>query len=208
MEAKSGPDTERQRLVRLIHVGKRDLRMSEDIYRLLLKVATGKTSTTDMTVPELEKALEAMKAKGFKVRHKTRPHPNPSPKGRGATSRPVDQSAMVSKLRALWLDLHALGVVRDPNESALASWASNSRSPNVTAALQLLDYDQLDRAIERAKQWRARYLMGGDLYCPACGDRTVMSLRLTRQYPGVRCGVCDTNPELVWRRKLGGAQAA
>lgn len=148
MEAKSGPDTERQRLVRLIHVAKRDLRLDDDVYRAALQSATGKTSTTEMTVPELEKTLEAMKSKGFKVRHKTRG----TRKG-GQASRPVDQEAQARKIRALWLGLHRAGIVRDPNESALAAYVKRMTG---VEALQWLDEHQASRVIEQLKKWGFR----------------------------------------------------
>lgn len=143
----------RQKLIKFIHVAKRDLRLGDDVYRLLLKSATGKMSTTAMSVPELEKALEAMKVKGFKVRHKTRPHPNPSPKGRGATSRAVDQAAQSRKIRALWLGLHRAGIVRYPNESALAAYVKRMTG---VEALQWLDEHQASRVIEQLKKWGFR----------------------------------------------------
>ncbi|EAO0004798.1 DUF1018 domain-containing protein, partial [Salmonella enterica] len=63
---------ERDKLISTIHVAKRELRLDEDTYRDALRTATGKTSCRDMTLPELSKALEAFKKRGFKVRSK--PH--------------------------------------------------------------------------------------------------------------------------------------
>lgn len=53
--------------------------------------------------------LEHLKTKGFQVRPKA-----------GDRSQTINPDA--SKVRALWLFLHALGVVNDPSERALAAY--------------------------------------------------------------------------------------
>jgi phage gp16-like protein len=147
----------RASLVRLIHVARGDLAkrrpFDEDDYRALLARTTGKTSCDDLDVSELEKVMKAFRALGFKVRHKKRAV------GRGAktaptgVSRPLDQWPMASKLRALWLELHAKGIVRDPSEAALAAW---TRREFGVDALQWLTGEQASKAIERLKQWGKR----------------------------------------------------
>jgi hypothetical protein len=57
----------RVKLIRLIHVGRNKLALSYDIYRALLLGACGKESCSDMTVPELNRALNALKSAGFRV---------------------------------------------------------------------------------------------------------------------------------------------
>ena len=58
----------KQRLIRLIHVAKTQLMMGDDDYRALLaNVSCGKTSSTKLSIAELELAIRAMKAKGFVV---------------------------------------------------------------------------------------------------------------------------------------------
>jgi phage gp16-like protein len=216
----------RASLVRLIHVAQGDLAkrrpFDEDDYRALLARTTGKTSCDDLDVPELEKVMKAFRALGFRVRHKKRavgtPPPQPSNRKRSlqrdpspgvpgeGVSRPLDQWPMASKLRALWLELHALGEVRDPNESALCSWAANHRSPKVTTDLHLLSAEQIDRAIERAKQWRLRVLMEGEFFCDACdwywtkAKGAEFMEKLARGFPGKCCPECIAAFRLEWRR--------
>jgi hypothetical protein len=60
----------RVKLIRLIHVGRNKLALSDDVYRALLMGASGKESCAAMTVPELEKTLRAVKAAGFRVEKK------------------------------------------------------------------------------------------------------------------------------------------
>jgi phage gp16-like protein len=200
----------RASLVRLIHVAQGDLAkrrpFDEDDYRALLVRATGKSSCDAMDVPELEKVMKAFRALGFKVRHKKRATGRglkPAPTG---VSRPLDQWPMASKLRALWLELHALSEVRDPNESALCSWAANHRSPKVSTDLHLLSAGQIDRAIERAKQWRLRVLMEGEFFCDACdwywtkAKGVEYMEKLARTFPGKRCPECIAAFRLEWRK--------
>ena len=44
---------DRQRLIRLIHVAKRDLSMDDDTYRAILLRIGKKASSADLTIPEL-----------------------------------------------------------------------------------------------------------------------------------------------------------
>jgi len=59
------PQNKRQKLIQLIHVGKNNLALSDDAYRAILLGASGKNSCADMTIPELEKVMKAIKRAGF-----------------------------------------------------------------------------------------------------------------------------------------------
>jgi hypothetical protein len=56
----------RQNNIRMIFVAARQLGLDEETRRDLQLVATGKTSLTDMSDPEVAKVLTALKTKGFK----------------------------------------------------------------------------------------------------------------------------------------------
>ena len=60
--------TKKGQLIRLIHVGKQKTGLTEDAYRALLEGTTGKTSSTEMTITELESVLKALKGLGFQVK--------------------------------------------------------------------------------------------------------------------------------------------
>lgn len=130
----------RARLVKLLHVGRRELGLDEDAYRLLLQSATGKTSSSDMTVPELEKTLERMKQKGFVVRIKK-------------SGRKLADDPQSKKLRALWLELYSKGAVRNPEEAALVAWVKRMTG---VEALEWLSSAQASRCIEELKRWEQR----------------------------------------------------
>ncbi|PMY40127.1 regulatory protein GemA [Pseudomonas chlororaphis] len=138
------PNPTRLRYIKMIHVARRELRMDDDTYRLMLAGMTGldgATSTADLSVPNLLRVLEQLKQKGFK------PRPN------NAGKRPQANDEQSKKIRSLWLALHDLGEVRDPSEAALASFV---KSMTKVSALQWLSVAQASRVIENLKQWQLR----------------------------------------------------
>lgn len=142
--APSNPN--RVRLIKLIHVARRELRMDDDTYRLMLagmKGLDGATSSADLSVPNLLRVLEQLKQKGFKVR------PNKKSK------RPLADDEQSKKIRSLWLTLHDLGAVRDPSEEALAKFVLGMTR---VVALQWLSTKQASQVIENLKQWHQRVL--------------------------------------------------
>lgn len=140
--------TDRQHLIRLIHVAKRDLALDEDSYRAILQRIGKKTSAADLTIPELEKVLEHLKRSGFKVRSKSKP-------AQAKPSRPLAQDAESKKIRALWLFLHELGTVKNPSEEALAAYVKRIAGVD---ALQWINGEQSERLIETMKKWAMRFL--------------------------------------------------
>ena len=142
----------RQRLIRLIHVAKRDLSMDDDTYRAILQRIGKKASSTDLTIPELEKVLEYLKRSGFKVRSKSKSAPKPAQE---KPSRPLAQDLESKKIRALWLFLHELGAVKNPSEEALAAYVKRIAGVD---ALQWISGEQAERLIETMKKWAMRFL--------------------------------------------------
>lgn len=132
----------RQKLIRLIHVAKRELRLDDATYRGILQAAVKKSSSSEMTVPELEKTLEHMKRCGFKVRSKK-------------SSIPLAQDPESKKIRALWIFLHELGLVRNSSEAALAAYVKRITG---VEALQWLNGQQAETMIESLKKWAMRRL--------------------------------------------------
>ena len=60
-------ENRRKKLIKLIHVGRNKLALADDVYRALLRGVCGKESCSAMTIPELDRALKAVKAAGFRV---------------------------------------------------------------------------------------------------------------------------------------------
>lgn len=72
--------------------------------------------------------------------------------------KPIDDKAsldieqQIKLIRHLWLELHALGAVRNESEQALASYIKNQTQ----TAIDDLDGEQASNIIERLKNWRKR----------------------------------------------------
>ncbi|EBW7149639.1 gp16 family protein [Citrobacter braakii] len=132
---------ERGKLIQLIHIAKNKLGIDTDTYRQMLLSITGITSTSGMNPGQLNKVLAAMKAKGFKVK--------PSRKAR--TTRPLADHPQARKLRALWLEMYAQGIVRDSSEEALRRWVKRETKVD---GLQWLEPEMASSAIEKLKNWQ------------------------------------------------------
>lgn len=145
-------EVERLRLIRLLHVAKRDLRMEDADYRAVLsQVSNGAhDSAKDLCILELKAAIKHMKRCGFKVRTKGSTRPDkPTPPRRQAD----DPEAR--KIRALWLLLHALGAVNNPSEVALAAYVKRLTKVD---DLHWINGLQAETLIETLKKWALRFL--------------------------------------------------
>ena len=145
---KTPGNARRTALIKLIHVARRELGQKSGLddlaYRDILRIVGKSESLAAMTVPNMELVLAHMKSKGFKVRPK-------------AGDRPQVINPDASKVRALWLFLHALGEVRDPSERALAAYVKRIAKVD---ALQWTNGNQTEALIETLKKWAMRYLPG------------------------------------------------
>ena len=82
----------RQNLMAKIHIGKKELGLDDETYRQGLQQITGKASCREMDIAELLKVLQAMQAKGFKVRSKFK-EKRPTPR--------ADKALYLAKITAL-----------------------------------------------------------------------------------------------------------
>lgn len=129
-------------LLRLIHVGKRELQLDDGAYRALLAAATGGlTSSAEMSEAQLQAVLDRLKRSGFAVR------------AGGDKPRRLDRSPEARKVRALWLFLHQLGTVRDPGEAALAKYCKRIAGVD---DLHWASAQQMTRLTETLKKWVLR----------------------------------------------------
>lgn len=136
---------ERSRLIKLIHVGRREIGMDDESYRMMLAnmpALGGRTSSADLSIRGLCLVLDALKAKGFKIRPKTKPQ-----------SRELADDEQSRLIRHLWLQLADAGIVRDRSEAALAKFVCSMVK---IEALQWLTGSQASKVIENLKQWQKR----------------------------------------------------
>jgi hypothetical protein len=69
MESETSKDM-RKRLITLIHIGRARVGISEENYRLIIESISGKTSSADMNIPQLNETLKVLKSLGFSIKKK------------------------------------------------------------------------------------------------------------------------------------------
>lgn len=131
----------RKRLIKLIHVAKRELHMDDDTYRGILMQVGNSNSSSKMSISKLEAVLEHFKKAGFKVVPKAK------------VNLPLATDPQSKKIRALWLELHNKGIVRDSSEFALAKMVKRLTG---VESLKWITSDQASMVIESLKQWLNR----------------------------------------------------
>lgn len=148
------PQTDsRKRLIRLIHVAKRDTGLDDASYRDLLERETGKRSAKDMSVSQLDQVLKAMKANGFKVRKPVSASTNAKVREFPRKPKSEARDGQKALITALWIDLWQLGAVRDRTDKALDAFIKRQTS---IEHLQWLGPHQAHAVIEALKDWCAR----------------------------------------------------
>jgi phage gp16-like protein len=130
---------EKRRDIQIIHIAKQQLGMDEETYRAMLWTVARVKSSTALDFAGRKKVLDHMEACGFK---RTKPQP-----------RKLADDPQSKMIRALWLQLHEAGKVRNPSESALAAFAKRQTGRD---ALQWLSAKEASALIEELKKWLAR----------------------------------------------------
>lgn len=148
----------RQQLIRLIHVAKRELKLTDDAYRAALAGATnGKASSADMNLKELESVMTALKNAGFKHQLK-RNQKRLSPKGDIRVK--TDE---ISRIRAVWITMFKQKLLRDGSESALNSYVKRmtiqlNNGAGVDDVAWLNSYLAV-KVLESLKNWHRRLMI-------------------------------------------------
>lgn len=96
----------RNNLIKKVHVGKRELGLDDETYRSLLERVTGHRSAAKCNDQQLILVVKEMKAKGFHVKQKKK------------------YPAQLPKMRALWITLWCLRVVRNRQDRALLAFTA------------------------------------------------------------------------------------
>ena len=128
--------------IRLIHVACRELGLDQDTRRLMQEELTGKISLKDMTQPELEVILGALKDRGFRPR---------------AGKRPKAKRAALRLVHVLWATLGAAGELERPGRDGLNAFIRSRFEKawgSVPADVDMLrDWDKIDAVIQALRQW-------------------------------------------------------
>lgn len=138
-----------------VQAARRQLGLDDDTYRAVLERLTGKTSSKDLNRIQLARVLDELRTKGFQ------PKVIAGGKAAARVSRPKPADhPSAKKARALWLSLWELGVVRDPSEQALESFAARQLK---CTRLQWADQGHTDKLIEALKAMAERNNWSQDL---------------------------------------------
>lgn len=136
-------------LIKLIHVAKRKLGLDDDTYRAALAgVVPGKTSCRDMSIRELDRVLDSLKAKGFK---RTRP------------ASPKSPAVVTDKIRIIWNVMHNQGFITDNSPAALDAFVkritNRKNGGEGVARLAWLRGAQASGVLESLKRWHMRCML-------------------------------------------------
>lgn len=130
------------KLIQLIHIGKTQIGLDDELYREVLESCTGKTSSKLLSLPQLEAVLDRMKLLGFEVESKNKA---------GVKNLASDPQSKL--IRHLWLELYNAGEVRNSSEQALAKFVEKRVD---VSALQFLSSHHADMIITHLRQWCKR----------------------------------------------------
>lgn len=131
---------DQKREIQLIKIAQKQLGMDDDTYRAMLWSVARAKSSTELDFAGRKKVLDHLQACGFK--RTRRPQP-----------RKLADDPQSKKIRALWLELHAAGKVRNSSETALAAFVKRQTGRD---ALQWLNGAEASAVIEELKKWLAR----------------------------------------------------
>lgn len=140
----------RRALLGKVHIAKKKLALTDEEYRGIIdQQFKGKTSAKDLSDRRLVELVEYFKTIGFSAPAKKKSRKGPARAG----SRSLAPGEVPAKIRALWLALYHLGVVRDPAEAAMAKFVKRMTG---VSALQWLDIKGGQNVIEALKDWATR----------------------------------------------------
>lgn len=145
--AKTFSDRFRSEELAKIHIGKKDLDLSDQVYRDIVWEVGRVESARDLDGRGRQAVLDRFRELGWKPRHSGR-----GPVKRPA-SRPLATDPQSRKIRALWIELSQAGAVRDSSEAGLGAFIKRLTGRD---ALQWLGPGQKSRVIESLKEWLER----------------------------------------------------
>lgn len=126
-------------LIKLVHAGARHIFTDEDARKQWQQDRTGHRSCSDMSNADLENLVAELRRKKA-----LKPLAQKAPPGRKT---PAD------KIRALWIDMHTSGLIKDGSDKALGSYLYRMTGRYKP---QWISTPDAMRVIESLKKWRIR----------------------------------------------------
>lgn len=127
-----------QKMIQLIHIGKSQLKMDDESYRLLLQQQFGKRSSKALNEQELRRLVKMLQQKGAMIH---------LPFGRS------ELSPMPKKIWAVWKSMASKGVITDGSSKALNNYIARILPNKQWNKLTIAEASQV---IESLKQWQKR----------------------------------------------------
>jgi phage gp16-like protein len=129
-----------------IHLAKKQLALTEDSYRDILRRVTNQESASALAEPQLDRVLKEFGRLGWK--------PRP---GRTGTSK----HAQIRMIHAVWKDLVALGAVEAEDQAAalrafVQRQTKTMANPEGVSAPEFLDSHGANKVLEGLKGWLKR----------------------------------------------------
>lgn len=141
-----------------IHIAKNQLGLDEDIYRAILKEATGKTSCKEMNFAALMMVMHAMEQRGFKAKAPVNESGKRFSKPSGGT---VYTRTGQDKIVAIWITMQRHCFITDGSETALDKFINNQTKQMgmfAVTSLRFLSPQQASKVIEVLKKWHIRVM--------------------------------------------------
>lgn len=134
-----------QKMIQLVHIGKSQLNMDDESYRLLIQQQFDKRSSKELSEQELRQLVKILQQKGAAIH---------LPFGRS------ELSPMSKKIWALWKSMAKKGIIVDDSSSALNNYIARILPNKQWNKLTMAEASQV---IESLKQWqkRAEKMKGG-----------------------------------------------
>lgn len=111
-QKKASVSADRRNMLAKVHIAKKQLGLDDHIYRGLLRSRFNKDSAAKLTDRQLHSLVKYFESQGWKAKRSKK----------AGSKQPADHDTAL-KMRALWISLYHLGVVRDPSEKALSAYA-------------------------------------------------------------------------------------
>ena len=149
----SSQRSERVRLLAQIHIARKDLRMDDDAYRLMLVTETGQDSCSGLSEAKLRVVLQRLQQSGWTPKRRMSP-----------TTRGKRYKTLADKIRAMWINMARSGIVEDGSENALDAWVKHqtARRNNGIGVdrVEWLDRDpkMATMVLESLKRWHGRVM--------------------------------------------------
>jgi len=160
--AQKQPITSKRRaLLARVHIAKKDMGLSDDIYRDAIgAVAAGKQSSKDLNNFQLGKLLDHFKARGWKGYVS----PRKKPADFKNRYRQKSKRAVIRKIYVLWQILLDGGIVTaERPDGYVKRMTRRDDRPDGIANTEWIEDDEANAVIESLKRWISRSGLGNKL---------------------------------------------